>query len=384
MGATPAARRPAGEGRGAATQASSTPLASPPFSRKSPASRLACINCASKTDNITMVALPKDRPHVCYIAPDGRTRHCFALETLYRIAISAGNGADAVARAALGGAGGRLKFLQPPHFRAPMEDDLLDQIASRFGRSALVIEDSTIYRRIMGRAGGPSFGDAAMDEELDEFDEDGEYVGYSETAGAPTRNFRARFERYLQDLMGSTDVYCCPLCYNEAYRRLGNDGEEEMWEDDGSGDDGGGGEEKGAEDRFSFLDDPLTILGSLDSDKFRVAATFCFRRVAGLKRHLRAVHGISASDVVGNDLFQRFQIRAPDGLLQSWLRRSLCHNAVQGDMARYWNNGENQSFILLLNQIDRVGLRSLIRLLNYRCDVPLPFGRHCAHWRRVR
>ncbi len=62
---------------------------------------------------------------------------------------------------------GALQFLQPPHFRVPMEDDLLDQIASRFGRSSLVIEHSSMYKKMEGSA-------YHYDDELDDFDEDGE------------------------------------------------------------------------------------------------------------------------------------------------------------------------------------------------------------------
>lgn len=312
------------------------------------------ICCPSTIDDITMMKLPKNKPHVCYIAPDGKTRHCFTLETLYRIAISSNsnNNVDNNVVAALDNVSPKkLEFLQPPHFRSPMEDDLLDQIASRFGRAALVIENSAVYKKMRG---GFHTMATALDDELDEFDSDGEYVGDGE-GGAP-RSFGQRFERYMQNLMGSNDVYCCPLCYNEADRRLGNGGDEEMCEDDETSRDGDKREE--SKDRMSFLDDPLTILGSLDGEQFEVAASFCFRRLAGLKTHLKVVHGVKTSDVEGNDLFKRFQIRAGDGLLQSWLRKSLRQNTVrQGDMMRYWLNGENQSFVLLLSQIDRNGLR---------------------------
>merc|ERR1719356_135002 len=121
--------------------------------------------------------------------------------------------------------------------------------------------------------------------------------------------------------------------------------DEEMWEDDDTSVDS-------SEERFSFLDDPLTILGSLDNNKFKVASFFCFRLLSGVKRHMKVVHGINLKDVQGNDLFKRFQVRASDGLLQTWLKRSLRQHTVQGDMMRYWLNGENQSFVLLLNQID--------------------------------
>jgi hypothetical protein len=53
-----------------------------------------------------------------------------------------------------------------------------------------------------------------------------------------------------------------------------------------------------------------------------------------------------------------FQIRASDGLLQRWLRKSLKQRMaqpmhLQGDMMSYWLGGENQSFLLLLDQIER-------------------------------
>ena len=315
------------------------------------------IHCPSKIDDITMMNLPKNKPHVCYIAPDGKSRHCFTLDTLYRIAISANKNDESTTSAPLSGK--KLTFLQPPHFRSPMEDDLVDQIAGRFGRAALVIENSPIYKK-MNQISRGGFSSTMLDDELEEFDEDGEYVGYDDDESGAVRstNFQDRFDRYLQNLMGSTDVYCCPLCYNEADRRLGTMQDEEMWEDDESDD---GGENHGKEgenaDRFSFLDDPVTILGCLDDHKFEVAATFCFRLLSGVKKHLKVVHGVNIKEVEGNDLFKRFQVRASDGLLQSWLKRSLRHNTVQGDMMRYWLQGENQSFVLLLSQIDKGQLR---------------------------
>ena len=163
-----------------------------------------------------MATLPKNKPHVCYVSPNGKTRHCFALDTLYRIAISAREGAaNDESRVALGGAPAPLVFLQPPHFRVPMDDDLLDQIALRFGRPELVIEDSELYRKTVGRHDG-LFGamSVLMDKELDQFDKDGEYVGHGSAScvGVSTqRNFRNCFERYMQELMGSTDVYLINL-----------------------------------------------------------------------------------------------------------------------------------------------------------------------------
>ena len=297
--------------------------------------RTTCIKCSSVIDDITMMNLPKNKPHVCYIAPDGKSRHCFTLDTLYRIAISAKSDNDSTSSSP-------LKFLQPPHFRSLMEGGLIDQIASRFGRPALVIENSSVYKKIKGGRLGSSNLD-----ELDEFDEDGNYVGDDrEVDGA---NFQDRFQRFITTLMGSSDIYCCPLCYIEADRRLGHQNDDEMIEDDESED---GQVNDSHEDRFAFVDDPLTILGNLDDDIFEVASTFCFRLLSGLKKHLKVVHGVNLSDIEGNDLFKRFQVRASDGLLQRWLQKNLRRNTVQGDMMRYWNSGENQSFLLLLSQID--------------------------------
>jgi hypothetical protein len=72
--------------------------------------------------------------------------------------------------------GQKLTFLQPPHFDSPMSEDLEDQIACRFGRQAWKIENSKNYRRY--------------------------------------------YERFVLGL-GEHDLYCCPICYNEADRRRG-------------------------------------------------------------------------------------------------------------------------------------------------------------------
>jgi hypothetical protein len=253
-----------------------------------------------------MMKLPKDKPHVCYIAPDGETRHCFTLETLYRIAIFAPKNIDDNNN----NAPEQLQFLQPPHFRSPMEDDMIDQIGSRFGRGALVIENSTLYKKMKQRSWGGSVGFAdALDDEMDEFDSDGEYTGGT---GGVGQNFNDRFQRYVQNLMGSQDVYCCPVCYIEADRRLGNMGDEEIAEDDPSDDVDNANTEH--VDRFSFLDDPLTILGHLDHQTFEIASTFCFRLLSGVKNHLKAVHGVNLKEIEGNDLFKRFQVSCSDDL----------------------------------------------------------------------
>eukprot|EP00986_Skeletonema_menzelii_P021100 scaffold33222_cov143-Skeletonema_menzelii.AAC.1 len=88
------------------------------------------MQCCSSIDAFTKTRLPypSRSPHVCFIDSDG-TRYCYALDTLYRVAIK--KYVD----------GQNLSFLQPPHFDSPMSDDLVDQIACRFGRQALRIEN---------------------------------------------------------------------------------------------------------------------------------------------------------------------------------------------------------------------------------------------------
>ena len=81
--------------------------------------------CQSTTDAITMDHLPKK--HICFYMPDGKTKQCFALETLHKIALTG----------TVMYANEKPTFKQPPHFRTPMSDDIVDQIASRFGRAAV-------------------------------------------------------------------------------------------------------------------------------------------------------------------------------------------------------------------------------------------------------
>ena len=255
------------------------------------------IVCSSTHDEITMMELPKGgKPHICYVTPDRKNRHCFTLETFYRIAISM--------KSNVSSSSGPLQFLQPPHFRTPISDDLLDQIGSRFGRGALVIEDSALYKKMQARISGNFWGDIELDDDMDNFDSDGEYVG-PHGRGVSGQSFNERLQRYIQGIMGSQDLYCCPVCYSEAYRRLGNMDDDEMIEDDATDDEG---ENENKEDRFSFLDDPMTILGALDNHKFEIASSFCFLLLTGVKNHLKSVHHVDVTAIQGNDLFKRFQV----------------------------------------------------------------------------
>ncbi|KAL3761315.1 hypothetical protein ACHAWU_010228 [Discostella pseudostelligera] len=275
---------------------------------------LAHIHCPSAYDDLTKKPLPKDNPHICCVlSADGKMRHCYTLDTLYKIAIASYSRT------------GKCQFLQPPHFREPMEDDLLDQIASRFGRAALSIENSATFR--VHKSGK-------------------DIVEWSLSNGG--------------------DVYCCPLCYIEADRRLTKVGAAAARDDECDYDEAKA-TEKGAathandvddddssnvsEECFAFSYDPMTVLGSIDSEQFEVASTFCFKKCSAVKAHLEDVHHVNPKDVSGNDLFHRFQIRASGGLLQSWLTKSLGRTTLQGDMKRFWIEGNAESFRLLISHI---------------------------------
>ncbi len=245
------------------------------------------IRCTSTHDEITMEKLPA--LHVCYLAPDGRTRHCFCLDTLYKASIMSNN--RRMKETGVGVAG--LSFLQPPHFRTAMDDKLVDQIASRFGRSALIIEDSDVYKK-QNHVLAMSSNRRIPDHESFGIDVD-----------EPEQSFRAQFDQYLNNQMGSQDIYCCPICYYEAQLRF----------ETGEEDDDENSDLEPEENDYSMKKltdyrkaDPMSILGSLDHDEFQIAAKFCFLKVASVKAHLRSVHNVDTSGIYGNDLYKGFMV----------------------------------------------------------------------------
>jgi len=250
--------------------------------------------CSSEFDEITMQSLPK--LHVCYLAPDKKTRHCFCLQTLYKASILSGK--------KIRKSDGGLRFLQPPHFRTAMSDDLIDQIAARFGRQALIIEDSTVYKKDRNGLQIPfdhtGFDVDAVEESFqDRIDE----------------SFQDRFNNYLNEQMGSNDIYCCPLCYCEAQRRFRGGDEEDDENSDVEEDE----YEYSMENVTNYSKvDPMSILGSPDSDCFEVAASFCFKKMAQVKRHIRLVHKIDVSEVEANDFLKRFMVSSK-GRALNWI-----------------------------------------------------------------
>ena len=118
--------------------------------------------CPSTHDVITAEPLP--HIHVCFIVPDGKSRHCFALETLHKIATASQHPQyrkDYLSNEK------QLTFLQPPHFRSAMSDELLDQVASRFGRAALDLNGDFYKRRKISKVTTKVTSTSSDDEEND-------------------------------------------------------------------------------------------------------------------------------------------------------------------------------------------------------------------------
>jgi hypothetical protein len=66
--------------------------------------------------------------------------------------------------------------------------------------------------------------------------------------------------------------------------------------------------------------------------------------------------------VVASWVVLKIQIRAPDGLLQRYLakNRTYGRNPKQGDMRRYWYEGNSENFIYLLYQMDKLEQKLLV------------------------
>jgi len=275
-------------------------------------------HCNSSTDAITMDSLPSK--HVCFFMPDGKTKQCFSLETLHKIALS---GKPFYSQ-------NKITFKQPPHFRAAMSDDLIDQIASRFGRVALDL-NGYFYNRTIN-----SF-------EIDSSDEETvpDYMVNFTTNISDDNIFFDSLQNYMTRNMGSRDISCCPICYVEANRVFQNqksDAEEEntsIEADSGI--------------VCHFTTDPMAVLNHVDE----IASAFCFQKISEVKEHLRQDHELDLSSIKGNDLYKCYQIRATDGLVQRYLSKRW-KIAFQGAMAYYWGReGNSELFVYLQALIER-------------------------------
>ena len=232
--------------------------------RKQPAFSASVPQCDSTNDAITDADLPEK--HVCFFSPDGKSKQCFALDTLHKIATSS------MCQQIRQTLTGRVvqTFLQPPHFRSAMSDDLLDQIASRFGRDALDLHGD-FYKR-------PKEGEKSLSSSFDN-DESGD----DEPSREASHAFVEQVQNYVRAQMGSRDLYVCPVCWLVARRRYQVTGELDF------------DQETEKDDDTLFTDytdgqsDPMEVLGTMDdsfSDSFVMASSFCFPTVAKVKYHL--------------------------------------------------------------------------------------------------
>eukprot|EP00555_Chaetoceros_dichaeta_P015700 CAMPEP_0198258800 /NCGR_PEP_ID=MMETSP1447-20131203/8135_1 /TAXON_ID=420782 /ORGANISM="Chaetoceros dichaeta, Strain CCMP1751" /LENGTH=254 /DNA_ID=CAMNT_0043946017 /DNA_START=68 /DNA_END=828 /DNA_ORIENTATION=+ len=250
-----------------------------------------------------------------------------------------------------------------------MSDHLLDQIASRFGRQSLILEDTPLYKKHHTQA-----------------KRRGEFF-QSMYANTDLTSFADALNTYVSQQMGQGDIYVCPICYAEAIRRFdqrtkGGDSDDDSEDnsDDGDGneedgDDGDGGGTANEKNNntitttttarsvethttetlwSSSKTDPMTILGDLDCDEFIVASMFCFRKLVQVKAHIRNVHNLDTKMVEGNDLYKNFMIRAQDGLLQRYLHTFWKDKIFPGAMQKYWFEGNNANFVLLRMLVDKV------------------------------
>ena len=234
-------------------------------------------DCPSTHDEITTDVLP--RIHVCCLAPDGQSRQCFALETLHKIATMSShpqyrtNLSDQQ----------QLTFLQPPHFRSAMSEDLLDQVASRFGRQSLDLNGEFYKRNRTVPAAKASTSDD--DEEEDEHN----YLVNFTSAHTDTDGFMDSWKEYQLRNMGSQDIYPCPLCYVVAHHRLSSE------------------EATPVQIPKDFSYDPMTVLGSPDDEDFDIAAAFCFKRISQVKQHLRDDHSCNTAKI-DSEVFMRYKV----------------------------------------------------------------------------
>ena len=243
--------------------------------------------CPSTHDAITQEELPAK--HICFFPPDGQSRECFALETLRTIALT-----SRWAASHSNPQPPTTCFLQPPHFRSPMSDDILDQIASRFGRAA-TNPNSEYYLRT--KTSAVTLAQAAQVWSLTNNNNNNNHQDRPE--------FWDHVDRYVRKYMGNQDVYCCPLCYIVSHQQLVCDGTTNDTPPQSTDPRSDPLHNKYPTD---FVYDPMTVLGYLDNSAFRLAATFCFVKVSQLKQHLRQDHAVDTQLVEGNEVYTRDRV----------------------------------------------------------------------------
>ena len=220
--------------------------------------------CHSSHDEITGDELPRGQPHVCWVSPDKSSKMCFSLRTLAKIAVNVGKG----------------RWLQPPHFRAPMHESLLKQMFRKFGEDRV----TTILQ----------------------FSQDGSFAN-----GVFGRWAESRLSR-----LG--DLHVCPVCYEAVrwYVEHEQDGSDDFRLSEATYVDGD-------------VSDPMHILMHFPGppEGYESAAYSVFTSKKELVAHLASQEfhpklfgpRRKKSPVLDSEFYKKYKIREADGLLQRYL-----------------------------------------------------------------
>eukprot|EP00750_Incisomonas_marina_P012919 INCI17181.4.p1 GENE.INCI17181.4~~INCI17181.4.p1 ORF type:complete len:1108 (-),score=263.76 INCI17181.4:127-3450(-) len=131
------------------------------------------------TDPITQ--LPLEKLHVDWVSPDGSLRMCYNLSTLKQIAAM------------------NSTWMQPPHFRTPIELPMVIQIQTKFKVDATVYKPDEGPGQVSDEPGLEGASDQAVSEIITE-------ISYSDRHRALLDSFFAHHMR--------GDFFVCPVCYH--------------------------------------------------------------------------------------------------------------------------------------------------------------------------
>ena len=247
--------------------------------KKKPGDDLRCNECKNSEhkynpeegnkDVITMENL--DPKHIEWISPDGKMKQCYNIQTLLKIACK----------------DGKNILLQPPHFRAPMDRTLKDQIENKFPGVISKLENTNKKVSDLSEYDGILYDGSDLDDEMLEnyFQRygDAESVKYN----------------WMSDI---GDMYVCPLCFSYLSDLLDIENE--------------------TSDNEEEIEDPLEILTHQGIELGAVALTL---KQAEMKVHLSTVHKIPKKYLTKKagctDVLKRYTLRDSDGLIQQY-----CHS----------------------------------------------------------
>ena len=230
---------------------------------------------------------PLEKMHLCWSSPDGSSKMCFNLTTLLKIGLANNNGLEARSRAARRAETvfTSFPFMQPPHFRSRMSEELIQQLRDKFTPKELV----TAITKLIGKTDHPDLQDSFSDE----------YAAY---------------QGRTMSVLG--DLHVCCICWSRMEEKAISDEREDRGDDSGS-------------EKSNVDPDPMEIL--LRSSQKAPLCTFLSKNDA--VSHIRSIHRINAPTIgLDPNFFSQYTMRAPDGLLQRWISRT---GAVERPQ-QYW------------------------------------------------